>query len=116
MHATSVHATSIRPHCYPAPSPYQFLTDAENKGYKFALMQTMDLWYAHQRTVVFMCTKPPPTVQEDGTVVTRSFDASGWTTYERCCAEQIKGYYMYDARWKLCVDLGKEEGEEYHRR
>ena len=63
-----------------------------------------------------MCTKPPPTVQEDGTVVTRSFDASGWTTYERCCAEQIKGYYMYDARWKLCVDLGKEEGEEYHRR
>ena len=23
---------------------------------------------------------------------------------------------MYDARWKLCVDLGKDEGDEYARR
>ena len=38
------------------------------------------------------------------------YDDSGWTTYERCSAEQIKKVYLYDAKWKLVLDLGAGEG------
>ena len=37
---------------------------------------------------------------------------SGWTTYERCSAEHIKKVYLYDAKWKLVLDLGTGDGEE----
>merc|ERR1712096_446815 len=32
-------------------------TEAENTGFAFALNGTMDLWYAHQGTSVYMLTK-----------------------------------------------------------
>ncbi len=30
---------------------------------------------------------------------------SGWTTYERCSAEQIKKFFLYYAKWKLVPAL-----------
>jgi hypothetical protein len=35
-----------------------------------------------------------------------SYADSGWTTYERCSAEQIKKFYLFEAKWKLVLDLG----------
>ena len=34
------------------------------------------------------------------------------TTYERCSAEQIKKVYLYEAKWKLVLDLGVAGGED----
>eukprot|EP00966_Prymnesium_polylepis_P060846 1411252-Prymnesium_polylepis.1 len=45
----------------------------------------MDLWYAHQGTTVYMLTKLP-----EGSERKVGNEESGWTTYERCSAEQIK--------------------------
>ena len=40
------------------------------------------------------------------------YEASGWTTYERCSAEQIKKFYLNDAKWKLVLNLGAGEDED----
>ena len=34
------------------------------------------------------------------------YDGSGWPTYERRSAEQIKKFYLCEAKWKLVLDLG----------
>ena len=60
----------------------------------------MDLWYAHQGTTVYLLTQLPK-----GTQRKLGYD-SGWTTYERRSAEQIKKVYLYEAKWKLVRDLG----------
>ena len=41
----------------------------------------------------------------------KGYEESGWPTYERCSAEQIKKVYLWDAKWKLVLDLGAGEGE-----
>ena len=63
--------------------------------------------YAHQGTTVYMLTQLP-----EGTERKVGYDASGWTTYERRSAEQIKKFYLYEAQWKLVLDLGAGENAE----
>ena len=82
----------------------------EQEGFRFALHETMDLWYAHQGTTVYMLTQLP-----EGSTRKVGYSDSGWTTYERCSAEQIKKFYLYDARWKLVLDLGTAAGKETKR-
>ena len=83
-------------------------TEEEKESFRFALHETMDLWYAHQGTTVYMLTKLP-----EGTTRKNGYDESGWTTYERCSAEQIKKVYLYEATWKLVLDLGaSDESDE----
>ena len=36
---------------------------------------------------------------------------SGWTTYESCSAELVKKVFLWDAKWKLVLDLGVSGGE-----
>ena len=78
----------------------------ENEGFRYALHETMDLWYAHQGTVVYMLTELP-----EGTTREVGYADSGWTTYERRSAEQIKKVYLYEAEWKLVLDLGASGAE-----
>lgn len=66
----------------------------------------MDLWYAHQGTTVYMLTKLP-----EGATREVGYNDSGWTTYEKCSAEQIKKFYLMYAKWKLVLDLGAGEGD-----
>jgi len=40
---------------------------------------------------------------------------SGWTTYERCSAEQIKKFYLGRAKWKLVLDLGVASEQQQQR-
>ena len=54
-----------------------------------------------------MLTKLP-----EGTTRKAGYDDSGWTTYERRSAEQIKKVYLYEAKWKLVLDLGAEDAEK----
>ena len=76
-------------------------TDEENLAFGYALHQTMDLWYAHQGTTVFLLTTLPKDSERKV-----GYADSGWTTYERCSAEQIKKFFLFDATWKLVLDLG----------
>eukprot|EP00966_Prymnesium_polylepis_P170141 3933366-Prymnesium_polylepis.1 len=76
-------------------------TAEEKEAFGKALHETMDLWYAHQGTTVYMLTQLP-----EGCTRKVGYDDSGWTTYERCSAEQIKKVYLPDAKWKLVLDLG----------
>ena len=73
----------------------------EKEAFGHALHNTMDLWYAHQGTTVYLLTQLP-----EGTQRKLGYDDSGWTTYERRSAEQIKKVYLYKAKWKLVRDLG----------
>ena len=82
-------------------------SEAEQEGFRFALHETMDLWYAHQGTTVYMLTELP-----EGSARKVGYSDSGWTTYERCSAEQIKKVYLYEAKWKLVLDLGKPDDEK----
>jgi len=82
-------------------------TEEETVSFGIALKQTMDLWYAHQGTTVYMLTKLP-----DG--ATRpSYAESGWPTYERCCTEQIKKASLESVCWKLVQDVGANDLEEF---
>jgi hypothetical protein len=79
-------------------------TEEQQSDFRWALHQTMDLWYAHQGTqgtVVYMLTKLP-----EGATRKVGYHDSGWTTYERCSAEQIKKFWLHPASWKLVLDLG----------
>ena len=76
-------------------------TPAEKAAFKHALHETMDLWYAHQGTTVFLLTQHP---RDRGSQREQGYEESGWTTYERCSAEQIKKVYLYQAKWKLVLD------------
>ena len=82
-------------------------SEEETTGFKYALHETMDLWYAHQGTTVYMLTELP-----EGTTREVGYADSGWTTYERRSAEQIKKVYLYAAEWKLVLDLGAEDAEK----
>lgn len=42
-----------------------------------------------------------------GSLRQHGYDESGWTTYERCSAEQIKSEYRFEANWKPVTVLGK---------
>ena len=76
-------------------------TPFEQEGFRYALHETMDLWYAHQGTTVYMLTQLP-----EGSTRKVGYVDSGWTTYERCSAEQM--FYLFEAKWKLVLDLGAE--------
>ena len=84
---------------------------AELQGFRYALHETMDLWYAHQGTTVYKLTELP-----SGSTRKVGYDGSGWTTYERCSAEQIKKFYLFDAKWKLVLDLGVASSAGQQRR
>ncbi len=73
----------------------------------------MDLWYAHQGTTVFLLTQHP---RERGSDRPKGYDESGWTTYERCSAEQVKRVYRWNAKWGAVLDLGQESVEAAGRR
>ncbi|CAK0808858.1 unnamed protein product [Prorocentrum cordatum] len=70
-------------------------TPAEKAAFKHGLEETMDLWYAHQATTVLLLTQHP---RERGSARKEGYDQSGWTTYERCSAEQIKQVWRWEAR------------------
>mmetsp|Transcript_30602 Transcript_30602/g.98301 ORF Transcript_30602/g.98301 Transcript_30602/m.98301 type:complete len:534 (+) Transcript_30602:116-1717(+) len=80
-------------------------SEEEKAAFRYALHETMDLWYAHQGTTVYMLTELP-----EGTQRKAGYDDSGWTTYERRSAEQIKKVYLVYAKWKLVLDLGAGKG------
>ncbi|CAK0813497.1 unnamed protein product, partial [Prorocentrum cordatum] len=80
-------------------------TPAEKAAFKHGLEETMDLWYAHQATTVLLLTQHP---RERGSARECGYDQSGWTTYERCSAEQIKQVYRWEAEWSAVADLGQE--------
>jgi hypothetical protein len=90
-----------------------FRTPSEKAAFDFALHETMDLWYAHQGTTVFLLTQHP---RERGSDRPKGYDESGWTTYERCSAEQVKKVYRFQARWGAVLDLGQESVEAAGRR
>eukprot|EP00966_Prymnesium_polylepis_P266150 6148005-Prymnesium_polylepis.1 len=81
-------------------------TEVEKEGFNFALSNTMDLWYAHQGTTVFVLTQLP-----EGSERAVGYVESGWTTYERCSAEQNKKAWLNQAQWKLVLDLGVDEAK-----
>ena len=83
-------------------------TPEQNAGFRYALHETMDLRYAHQGTTVYMLTELPK-----GTTREVGYADSGWTTNERRSAEQIKKVFLYDAKWKLVLDLGEEKGAKF---
>ena len=56
----------------------------------------MELWYAHQGTTVYMLTKLP-----EGSTREVGYSDSGWTTYERCSAEQIKKFFQSNLSLKV---------------
>lgn len=78
-------------------------TAEESVSFATALQTTMDLWYAHQGTTVFLLTQLPP-----NSVRTLEHKDSGWTTYERCAAEQVKRFFLTNAQWKLVVEVGQD--------
>ncbi|CAK0833800.1 unnamed protein product [Prorocentrum cordatum] len=82
-------------------------TPAEKAAFKHGLEETMDLWYAHQATTVFLLTQHP---RERDSAREYSYDQSGWTTYERCSAEQIKQVWRRQAKWHAVADLGQGAG------
>ena len=84
----------------------QSRTPEQKEAFGRALHNTMDLWYAHQGTTVYLLTQLPT-----GTRRKLGYDDSGWTTYERRSAEQIKKVYLYEAKWKLVRDLGSDDFE-----
>lgn len=76
----------------------------QTESFRYALHKTMDLWYVHQGTIVYMLTRATRTL---------GYDQSGWTSYERCSAEQIKPNYSFQSNvsFKLIINLaysGKE--------
>ncbi|CAK0871844.1 unnamed protein product [Prorocentrum cordatum] len=79
-------------------------TPAEKAAFKHGLEETMDLWYAHRATTVLLLTQHP---RERGSAREWGYDQSGWTTYERCSAEQIKQVYRSEAEWAAVADLGQ---------
>ncbi|CAK0809093.1 unnamed protein product, partial [Prorocentrum cordatum] len=79
-------------------------TPAEKAAFKHGLEETMDLWYAHQATTVLLLTQHP---RERGSARKEGYDQSGWTTYERCSAEQIKQVWRWEAKWTAVADLGQ---------
>ena len=79
----------------------------EKASFDFALHHTMDLWYVHQGTTVFMLTKLP-----EGSGRKAGYADSGWTTYERSSAEQIKKAWRSVAKWDILLDLGAAVGEQ----
>lgn len=85
-------------------------TEAESKTMHYALSKTMDLWYAHQGTTVYLLSVLPP-----GSTRTVTYDQSGWTTFERCSAEQIKQFELVP-RWCMVLDLATTGNEGQSRR
>ena len=62
----------------------------------------MDLWYAHQKSVVMCLTQLPPGVKDRP-----SYHDSGWPTYEHTAASLIKQHHFEGpSTWRLMLDLG----------
>ena len=83
-------------------------TPEEIEAFRKALHHSMDLWYAHQGTIVYKLTKLP----EGCTTRKASYDDSGWTTYEGRTAELIKRLsspVYAKVKWNLVLDLGAED-------
>lgn len=77
---------------------------AEEAAFNGAL-KSMDLWYAHQGTTVYMLTKKTEGMQRP-----QGYDERGWTVYERRATEQCKKSYMDNVDWRLAQDLGAVGG------
>ena len=90
------------------PDPVSGLRSAEEQAsWEQARAHTMDLWYAHPATTVYLCTRlpPPPLSGCDRP----AYEASGWPTFERACTEQVKAWAPPEAAWRLVSDLADEE-------
>mmetsp|Transcript_3935 Transcript_3935/g.12230 ORF Transcript_3935/g.12230 Transcript_3935/m.12230 type:complete len:293 (+) Transcript_3935:2734-3612(+) len=81
-----------------------FASADEEASFCHARDDTMDIWFAHQGTAVYMLTQHP---KARGAARSHGYRESGWTTFERCCAEQLKHCFLTDCRWRLVVDLGE---------
>ncbi|CAK0910163.1 unnamed protein product, partial [Prorocentrum cordatum] len=101
----------VEPAVEPAPEEPQGMgqraggasrTPEEKEAYDYALRETMDLWYAHAGTTVFLLTQHP---KERRCTRENGHEASGWTTFERCSAELVKRTRRHEAGWKAVVEL-----------
>jgi len=76
-----------------------FASADEEASFCHARDDTMDIWFAHQGTAVYMLTQHP---KARGAARSHGYRESGWTTFERCCAEQLKHCFLTDCRSELC--------------
>ena len=96
---------------------YNSRNEAETESIRYALTETMDLWYAHMGTTVYLLVELPWRYAGRRP----DYDASGWTTYERCSAELVKDAFLDHAEWKLVQALtdntpGRPTASAAHRR
>lgn len=77
-------------------------TDQERASFQGALA-SMQLWYAHQLTTVFMMTDPATDPASDTLVDSLSYGARGWPTFESRCA--MLGKRTSQHAWPLLVDV-----------
>jgi len=84
---------------------YQASRSKEEEEAFNGALKTMDLWYAHQGTTVYMLTKKTEGMQRP-----QGYDERGWTVYERRATEQCKKAYMDNVDWRLAQDLGAVGG------
>ena len=69
---------------------YEESRTAEQKAaFRRALEDTMDVWYAHQGIIAIFVTQMPEGYEG------RTYEARGWTAFERSCAELIKPSQPY---------------------
>ena len=87
-------------------------TDEEVESIRWALSKSMDLWYAHAGTSVFMLTEMPARFNRSRP----SYDESGWTTYERCCTELVKENELDYAGWRLVHELDTSGAQKGRRK
>lgn len=80
-------------------------TRKEHESFTQAIRETMDLWYGHAATTVVLHTALPPSASVDAT---RTYEARGWTTFERCSAELAKAFKLSAARWALVLDTADQ--------
>ncbi|EOD32723.1 hypothetical protein EMIHUDRAFT_230519 [Emiliania huxleyi CCMP1516] len=74
------------------------------------LENTMDLWYTHASVTVVLLTQLPDELPA-GFDRSRTYDARGWTTFERCSAELgAKPACLGFAKWKLVIDVASDDG------
>ncbi|EOD35054.1 hypothetical protein EMIHUDRAFT_110912 [Emiliania huxleyi CCMP1516] len=83
---------------------------AEKAAFDRMLDNTMDLWYAHASITVVLLTQLPDELPA-GFDRSRTYDARGWTTFERCSAELgAKPASLGFAKWKLVIDVASDDG------
>merc|ERR1711972_675698 len=82
-------------------------TQQQQASFNRALFETMDMWYSHQMTIVYLVTTLP--AKYANTI--REYGARGWPFFESCSAELVKPKQVWQGSnsflWEMVVDLSK---------